>query len=259
MMDVHAADPLKRQIVVRTPEHLELTYELAGAGTRAAAYLIDIMLLYLAMSLLQNLVAVVLMAVTEQWMIYAAAISGLFVFSLITAYFIAFELIWSGQTPGKRAVGIRVVKSGGYALRFGDSLIRNLMRAIDFLPLLYGVGLTSLLLSRYSQRLGDLVAGTLVVYERPIDALTETPPPVFAALILPTVVQVGAVPTDVLEVGDEFLRSMDELTPKHRQEIAESLVSLISRTSGLAPAPTQSSEAFLAGLIHQAAQTAPAT
>ncbi len=63
-----------------------------------------------------------------------------------------------------------MIKQGGYALRFFDTLLRNLLRVVDFLPLFYGVGLTSLLLTRDSQRLGDLVAGTLVVYQEPVES-----------------------------------------------------------------------------------------
>ena len=89
-------------------------------------------------------------------------------FALYNGYFILLEWLLNGQTPGKRLLHIRVIKQGGYALRFFDTLLRNLLRVVDFLPLFYGVGLTSLLLTRDSQRVGDLVAGTLVVYQEPV-------------------------------------------------------------------------------------------
>jgi uncharacterized RDD family membrane protein YckC len=254
-MDVHARVPLERQIVIRTPENLELTYELAGAGTRSAAYFVDILLLYLLLSLLQNLVVGTMTVISDDWIGYALAAWGLLAFAITTGYFMIFELIWSGQTPGKRAVGIRVVKTGGYALRFGDSLVRNLMRAIDFLPVFYGVGLLSLLLTRHSQRLGDLVAGTLVVYQQSAASAHEPPAMPNIDRTPLSLVQLGAIPRDVLEACDEFLRMMNDLSPRYRQELAESLVVLIEKTSGLSPAVTQSSEAFLAGVIHQSGQT----
>ena len=74
---------------------------------------------------------------------------------------ILFELLWAGQSPGKRVVGIRVVQTGGFSLRFPDSLIRNLLRTVDFIPLFYGVGLLSLLLTRHCQRIGDIDILTL--------------------------------------------------------------------------------------------------
>ena len=96
-------------------------------------------------------------------------------FALYNGYFILFEWLLNGQTPGKRLLHIRVIKQGGYALRFFDTLLRNLLRVVDFLPLFYGVGLTSLLLTRDSQRLGDLVAGTLVVYQEPVQTESLLP------------------------------------------------------------------------------------
>lgn len=211
------------------------------------------------LSLLQNLVMAAVIPLSEEWMIYAMAAVGLLAFAIVTGYFIAFELLWSGQTPGKRAVGIRVVTSGGYSLRLGDSLIRNLMRAVDFLPFMYGVGLLSLLLTRHSQRLGDLVAGTLVVYQQAGAAGRKLSGPPRAEQTPLSVVRLAAIPPDVLEACDEFLRMMHDLAPKHRQELAESLVVLIEKTSGVAPEPTQSSEAFLAAVIHQSSQTPQAT
>ena len=112
--------------------------------------------------------------------LWIAAIAALVSFALYNGYFILLEWLLNGQTPGKRLLHIRVIKQGGYALRFFDTLLRNLLRVIDFLPLFYGVGLTSLLFTRDSQRLGDLVAGTLVVYQEPVETdslLPDLPAP----------------------------------------------------------------------------------
>ena len=120
--------------------------------------------------------------------LWIAAIAGLVSFALYNGYFILLEWLLNGQTPGKRLLHIRVIKQGGYALRFFDTLLRNLLRVIDFLPLFYGVGLTSLLLTRDSQRVGDLVAGTLVVYQEPVETdslLPDLPAPEESELPLP--------------------------------------------------------------------------
>ena len=101
--------------------------------------------------------------------LWVAAIVTLGSFALYNGYFILLEWLMNGQTPGKRMLHIRVIKQGGYSLRFFDTLLRNLLRVVDFLPLFYGVGLTSLVLTRDSQRVGDLVAGTLVVYQEPVE------------------------------------------------------------------------------------------
>src|SRR6185312_9884494 len=90
--------------------------------------------------------------------------------ALITAFFVEwllpawFETRWNGQTPGKRAMGIAVLNDDGTPLRWPGALTRNLLRAVDFLPLLYGVGLVAMLANRDFKRLGDLAAGTVVVY-----------------------------------------------------------------------------------------------
>jgi hypothetical protein len=89
---------------------------------------------------------------------------------LLAAFFVEwllpawFEAAWNGQTPGKRAMGIAVLNDDGTPLRWPGALTRNLLRAVDFLPLLYGVGLVAMLCNRDFKRLGDLAAGTVVVY-----------------------------------------------------------------------------------------------
>jgi hypothetical protein len=102
--------------------------------------------------------------------------------------------------------------------------------------------------------LGDLVAGTLVVYQRHSEVSQKLPSFSSAESTPLSVIQLGAIPAEVLEACDEFLRMAHELAPKHRQELAESLVELIEKTSGVAPGLTQSSEAFLAAIIRQSSQ-----
>ena len=254
-MDSHLSHSLERKILIRTPENLEVSYELAGAGTRAAAYSVDILLMTLILNLFQGLFAAFLAPMAEEMPSYIAAIIGIIAFVYFNAYFMVFELLWAGQSPGKRMVGIRVIKTGGFALRFSDTLIRNLLRAIDFIPLFYGVGLVSLLLTRHCQRIGDLVAGTLVIYQEQNspDALFPTSPPLDTADSFPTL-KLGRIPADVVETCDEFLRTRDQLAPKYRQQIAQDLIDLVERLSGLAPAAHQSSEAFLVRVVTQFGQ-----
>lgn len=246
---------MDRKIVIRTPENLELSYELAGAGTRAAAYVIDVILMFVLMSLFQNLFAALIAPLSAEMQPYAAALLGILSFVYFNCYFIVFELLWAGQSPGKRFVGIRVVKTGGYALRFPDTLLRNLLRAVDFIPLFYGVGLVSLLLTRHCQRIGDLVAGTLVVYQDrdPADAVLSRTVTGNQAIQLP-IVRLRAIPTDVVETCDEFLRTKDQLAPKYRQQLADELLDLIEKWSGLLPETKQSAESFLTCVVSQAGQ-----
>jgi uncharacterized RDD family membrane protein YckC len=255
--------PLSQRVVsIRTPENIELSYALAGPGSRAAAYIIDLMVMLTLCQILINLIAYALMMLfsalgvdSELWV---SAIATLIFFTLYNGYFILLEWLWNGQTPGKRLVHIRVIKQGGYALRFFDTLLRNLLRVVDFLPLFYGVGLASLLFTRDSQRLGDLVAGTLVVYQEPVQtesllpdlpAVDESEPPLPAAPL-------AAIPDEVIALAAQYLRSRTELAPRPRQEVAAELVNLIRETSGLEPRPAQGVEGFLATVVRQVEQAA---
>ncbi|MEA3194535.1 MAG: hypothetical protein QOD26_2868 [Betaproteobacteria bacterium] len=156
---------------VATPEGIELTLRLAGPVPRALAWAVDL-LLRVAVVLVVLLIAAPL----------GRAGTGI---ALITAFFVEwllpawFETRWNGQTPGKRAFGIAVLNDDGTPLRWPAALTRNLLRAVDFLPLLYGIGLVAMLCNRDFKRLGDLAAGTVVVYQAEKAALRvfpEAPP-----------------------------------------------------------------------------------
>jgi hypothetical protein len=94
------------------------------------------------------------------------ALFGLIGFVLYSGYYVLFEMLWNGQSPGKRWVGIRVIRRDGTPVTLSESLVRNLARLVDFLPVAYGVGIISMFLDQQSRRLGDLAAGTLVVHDR---------------------------------------------------------------------------------------------
>jgi uncharacterized RDD family membrane protein YckC len=142
------------------PEGVRLEFRLAGPVVRACAWGIDAslrLLLYAALSFGLSLfggVGVAMMLI------------GFFLIEWF--YPVVFEL-QNGATPGKRAMGIQVIQDNGTPVTPASSVIRNLLRAVDFLPLLYGFGLACMLLHREFKRLGDLAAGTLVVYgDRPV-------------------------------------------------------------------------------------------
>lgn len=173
-------DGLSAQYSIETPENVSFSYAVAGVGHRFIAALLDSTLLFGALLLL-NIVVLALTAAaggmsaadaleTEQERSFAEglvlALFALVNFLIYWGYFIVFELVWNGQTPGKRAVRIRVVQTDGSPVRPTAVIVRNLVRVIDFMPLGYGVGLLSMLFTRHEQRLGDLAAGTLAVKER---------------------------------------------------------------------------------------------
>jgi uncharacterized RDD family membrane protein YckC len=91
------------------------------------------------------------------------ALYALFNFALFWGYYLFFEWLWSGQSPGKRMARLRVIRLDGGPIGFGETAVRNLVRIIDFLPVGYGVGLVTMFCNRQARRLGDLAAGTLVI------------------------------------------------------------------------------------------------
>ena len=153
-------------ILIETPEGIRFSLPLAGPVSRFLAWLIDAFLMGAAMSILGRLFQ--LIGVFSKDLMIGFTLVGSFL--VMTGYGMVFEWIWHGQTPGKRALGLKVTDVGGLKLQFSQVAIRNLMRILDALPLLYLVGGAAVLLTRQSQRLGDMAANTTVVKQR------RTPP-----------------------------------------------------------------------------------
>lgn len=159
-----------RRLTVTTPEHVELRFETAGVGSRTGAQMIDVFLLLLvnaALALLGWLVfdragGSALAAWIEE---YAAAILILLFAALNGGYFLIAEYATGGRTIGKRVMGIRVIQDNGRPISFLSAAIRNLLRIVDMLPGLYFVGALFSFFHPHDKRLGDLAAGTTVVYE----------------------------------------------------------------------------------------------
>ena len=104
--------------------------------------------------------------------IWLAAILIFGFFVLFYGYFILFEAIWNGQTPGKRLTRIRVIKDSGQPITAIDAVARNVLRIIDQLPAGYGIGVLCAWISPQSKRLGDYVAGTVVIHEKPSESVS---------------------------------------------------------------------------------------
>lgn len=160
-----------------TPEQIDVSYVIAGLGTRFIAALIDTFIIGFASLIVELpgtfglwfLVKLILSlsnrTAGDAVIVWVLAGSTLLSFFIIAGYYVCFEAFWNGQTPGKRWLGIRVIREGGYPLNFSTSLIRNLVRLIDFLPSYYIIGIIVVFIDAKSRRLGDLAAGTLVVKE----------------------------------------------------------------------------------------------
>jgi len=144
---------------IRTPEGVTFSLLLAGPSTRFLAWLVDAACVNVALSVAAtflNLTSIISIQIGQAFYILG-------VFVLPIAYSIMLEWLWRGQTLGKRVLRLRVVDVQGLKLQFSQVAIRNLLRAIDNLPVGYMVGGISCLASRHCQRLGDLAANTIVV------------------------------------------------------------------------------------------------
>ena len=156
---------MNEHLSIETPEQIKINYSIAGIGSRFYAALIDIVVMTLIAFIGAYITIRAITGLDERFGNWLAAIAGVATFALLWGYYIVFELTTNGQSPGKRALGLRVIKVHGYPISFSDSAIRNLVRIVDFLPFFYGAGLLAMLLNKNWQRLGDLAAGTLVVKE----------------------------------------------------------------------------------------------
>jgi uncharacterized RDD family membrane protein YckC len=155
------------KLIIDTPEQVHLEFVLAGIGSRFMAAFLD--------GIIEGVVYLVLFFLTLFWAttglfdarrsIWWQAIIGIIVFCIYWGYHALFEALWKGQTPGKRWAGIRVIKDSGRPINAFEAMARNFLRFVDFMPGFYGVGVVTMLLNSKNRRLGDFVAGTLVVHE----------------------------------------------------------------------------------------------
>jgi len=157
-------DDRVNRVRVRTPEGVVFTFPLAGPVVRCMAWVIDSVAIATAITIVS--LALVLFALIS-FDLTAAVLTVAF-FVVGTGYNMVFEYFWRGQTPGKRVMRLRVVDACGMALAPGQIVVRNLVRVVDELPLLYLVGGIAMMVSRRAQRLGDLAAGTIVVRHRTV-------------------------------------------------------------------------------------------
>src|SRR4030095_3787965 len=163
-------------LIIETPERVPLHFALASIGNRFLACAIDHTIQVITIALVAIAFIIVAsyssfegaLASAPKW-VYAVMIVILFL--IFSGYFAFFEWIWSGQTPGKRWLKLRVIREDGRPITFWEASVRNLLRTFDmFFPPFYSVGLIAVFLSTRDQRIGDMVGGTVVVREREAEA-----------------------------------------------------------------------------------------
>lgn len=227
-------------LIIETPERVPLAFALASIGNRFLAVAIDHFIQYLSIFIIVWAVlsfsgfsdafkgsgAKEFFEEVPKWTI---AVLIIVLFAVFAGYFVLFEWLWNGQTPGKRLLKLRVIREDGRPITLWEALARNLLRIFDAVPgfilPVYSIGLISIFLNKRDQRVGDMFAGTVVIRERTDEAPTfqETfSNPVSDAarrrVQKQTVFQadVNPITESEIEVVESFLRRRWDLTERQR-------------------------------------------
>lgn len=214
----------QRRLVIRTPEGVEFALVLAGPITRFLAWAIDGAAIIVASNMIGKLLSV--LAFISPDVANTASTIAFFVISV--GYGIAFEWLWRGQTIGKRVLGLRVMDARGLKLHVSQIVIRNVLRLVDMLPALYLVGGVACAVNRYSQRLGDVAANTVVVRRQPLaipDANALLGERYNSLLDYPNLAARlrHRVTPELVEIGLEALSRRDTLDPAARIRVFDEL------------------------------------
>ena len=215
-----ASPPLDTRLRVETPEGVDLLLSPAGPLVRSRAFVVDLAL--------RGALALAGFALLGKLGKLGLGFGLILLFLLNWWYMVLFEVLNQGCTPGKRLLGLCVVHEDGTPVGWGASLLRNLLRFVDMLPLGYCCGLLASLASPRFQRLGDLAAGTLVIH-RP---RKPTPAPASAVEPLPCPLALDADEQRALLAFDE---RQHKLSPARREELAGLLAPLFGVTPDEAP------------------------
>jgi uncharacterized RDD family membrane protein YckC len=244
-------DPLDK-LTIDTPEQTALEFPLAGVGSRFVAMLADTAIqVVIGFVLFFTLTLAIpafsrLGSMASQWVV-AGMIVGFFV--IYYGYFAIFEALWNGQTPGKRYTQLRVMKDDGRPISPYDAIARNLLRIIDQFPVFYGIAIISVFFSKQNKRLGDFVAGTVVVHEKTVEAArpfqqtqVDAAAPAF---------DVSHITADELRLIETFLQRRDSFDPALRGSMAAQVTQRISAKLGVEVRGWPANEKFLEAVHSQ--------
>lgn len=269
------------QLRIDTPEQIALELPLAGIGSRFLGLAIDTLLQWVLYFVVFLIVVGVAWADPSfgtlgryfRWLpeSFVPAMVILFIFCIYWGYFAFFEIIWKGQTPGKKVAGIRVIHTSGRPINAYEAIGRNLLRAIDGVPM-YGVGVVCMMLNYQHRRLGDYVAGTVVVHDKrgqevmpdlnTVSLVPRTNPydPVPAPENIASVDAAGSrlaqITSEELVLIETFLQRRFDLDPAVRDTTAYQIATRIIAKTGLRPGPNESLEHFLEIVARQVRDTA---
>ncbi|HEX5883275.1 MAG TPA: RDD family protein, partial [Pyrinomonadaceae bacterium] len=254
-------------LIIETPERVPLHFALASIGNRFLACAIDhaiqgfvLALIAITAMILANFSSIERAIASAPKWVYAVMI--LLLFLTFSGYFAFFEWIWSGQTPGKRWLKLRVIREDGRPITFWEASVRNLLRTFDMMPFpFYSIGLISVFSTNRDQRVGDMVAGTVVVREREAEApefsqvfATPVSDPALRRSFKPVdfTASLSALTESEIQVVETFLRRRWDLSDVPRQwmawRVSLPILYKIRPTYDLA---TFTYEGFLEELLHR--------
>jgi len=239
---------MPRRITVTTPENVVIEYELAGLGSRGAAAIVDLLVQGLLISLVAAVRLVLLRYGKWPGATWSAAVLGVVLFAVVYGYYVYFETVWNGQTPGKRWAGLRTVQAGGRPVDLACAALRNLVRVVDFLPVMYGLGAVVVVASSSNKRLGDYAAGTIVVKERGSSAAD-------AAVRLegrrtPSLVKnIELVTPQEFAAAKKFVERKSQLRPEVREELARKIATPLLDRFAVVPGDAVPCSDFLEELV----------
>jgi uncharacterized membrane protein SpoIIM required for sporulation/uncharacterized RDD family membrane protein YckC len=227
-------DHLAQTVDIETPELVVVSYTIAGLGSRVYAAIIDLFIcvaMYIGM-----IVGIVLLVRGERGVAagtptastaFAVAVMFLLLFAILWGYYLLFEGLRDGQTPGKRMLRLRAVRDGGYSVGFSASAVRNLMRIVDLQPgFTYLVGIASVVFTKSGKRLGDIVAGTIVVRE----ALVRQPRArAVAATSEQPVATTAQLTDDEFALLERWGERRSALEPEKRRQLATQVATRLRR------------------------------
>ncbi len=230
-----------RRVAIQTPEGIELDFTLGGIGSRTLAWILDQLIVYLGLAVLTYVGAILYVfallpvitdrfafVATEDVNLWAGAIALFLQFLLVNGYYIYWETVWRGQTPGKRFAKIRVIRDDGQAIGIKEAALRSFIGWLD-LGLLF-IGVPLILLGQSEKRLGDYAGGTLVIQdEKAQQQRSFTIPTSFSTLTEDSLAVVQAhADADCLSLEQyfilrDFLGYRPQLSPAARNQVTQRL------------------------------------
>jgi len=242
---------LPRVVRVVTPENVTIEYELAGVASRGGAAAVDMLIQGVIMAVIISIKFALLWKSKSPLSQSGTAALGIAGFLVFYGYYVFFETLWNGRTPGKRYARLRAVRDGGLPMDLASAAIRNLVRVIDFLPVMYALGLIFMIAGGSYKRLGDYAAGTMVVKERPDSPASHDLAEDSDSGHSDVISSLELITTAEYQTAKRFIDRRAELLDSSRADVAARVATPIMQRLGIEETPGFDHAAFLAEICRR--------